>query len=87
MAARGGGKLRLRVYDSAQPATADWFASDDVTIKSGPGLELLKVSVPKEAPSPDLFSADTIEVQMLDSDGAVVASVKKQSAMSWAKPK
>jgi len=48
---------------------------------------LLKVSVPKEAPSPDLFNADTIEVQMLDSNGAVVASVKKQSAMSWAKPK
>jgi hypothetical protein len=87
MAARGGGKLRLRVYDSAQPATADWFASDDVTINSGPGLGLLKVSVPKEAPSPDLFNADTIEVQMLDSNGAVVASVKKQSAMSWAKPK
>jgi hypothetical protein len=87
MAARGGGKLRLRVYDSAHPETAGWFVSEDVTIKSGPGLQLLKVSVPKDAPSPDLFTADTVEIQMLDSQDAVVAGIKKQSPMSWAKPK
>jgi hypothetical protein len=80
-------KLRLKVYDSAKPATADWFATDDVEIRPGPGVQLLRIVVPKEAASPDVFSADTVEVQMLDKQGAQTASVKKQSSMSWAKPK
>jgi hypothetical protein len=77
----------LKVYDSARPATADWFTADDVEIKSGPGLQLIRMAVPKEAPSPDVFSADTVEIQMLDKNGAIMASVKKTTPMSWAKPK
>jgi hypothetical protein len=50
-------------------------------------VQLLRIVVPKEAASPDVFSADTVEVQMLDKQGAQTASVKKQSSMSWAKPK
>jgi hypothetical protein len=80
-------KLRLKVYDSAKPATADWFACDDLDIKSGPGLQLIRIAVPKEAPSPDVFNADTVEVQMLDKKGTVTVNVKKETPMSWAKPK
>jgi hypothetical protein len=81
------GRLHLKVYNSAKPESAAWFASDDVDIKPGPGVQLIRFAVPKNAPSPDLFSADTVEVQILDKTGAVTASFKKQSAMSWAKPK
>jgi hypothetical protein len=83
----GRGRLRLRVFDSANPSTAGWFASDDVAIKSGPGMELVKIAVPKSAASPDVFNADTVEVQILTSKDAVLATARKQSPMSWAKPK
>jgi hypothetical protein len=81
------GRLRLRVFDFSNPATASWFASDDVPIKSGPGQELLKIAVPKDAGSPDVFSADTVEIQMLDATGAVLATARKQMPTSWMKPK
>ncbi len=83
----GKGRLRLRIFDSANPATASWFASDEVTIKSGPGVELVKIAVPKDASSPDVFNADTVEIQMLDTKGETLATVRKQLPMSWAKPK
>ncbi len=81
------GRLRLRVFDSANPKIASWFVSDDVQIKSGPGLELVKIAVPKEAASPDVFNADTVEVQILGANASVLATLRKQSPMSWAKPK
>jgi membrane protein involved in colicin uptake len=81
------GRLRLRIFDSANPTTASWFASDDIAIKSGPGLELVRIAVPKGAASPDVFSADTVEIQMLNAKGAVLTALRKQSPMSWAKPK
>jgi hypothetical protein len=81
------GRLRLRVLDSANPATASWFASEDIPVKSGPGLELVKIAVRNRATSPDVFNADTVEIQMLDAKGTVLTSLRKQSPMSWAKPK
>jgi len=81
------GALRLRIFDSATPATTDWFSSDDVPISSGPGLQLVRIAVPKNAASPDLFNADTVEIQMLDVKGRVLTQLRKQSPMSWAKPK
>jgi len=87
LASGSSAQLRLKVYDSANPATVGWFASDDIAIKSGLGVQLVKTAVPKEARSPDVFKADTIEVQMLDEKGAVTASVQKQTTMTWAKPK
>jgi hypothetical protein len=81
------GRLRLRIFDSANPATASWFVSDDIPIKSGPGLELVKIAVPRDAAAPDVFSADTVEIQMLDAKDAVLATLRKHLPMSWAKPK
>ncbi|HEY3915105.1 MAG TPA: hypothetical protein VGN61_11520 [Verrucomicrobiae bacterium] len=81
------GHLHLSVYDSANPGTASWFESDDIPIKSGPGLQLVRINVPKKALSPDAFKVDTVEIQMLDANGTLLASSHNQSPMSWAKPK
>ena len=87
LTAATGAQLRLKVYDSAKPATVAWFESEDLTVKPGPGVQLVKTTVSRNAKSPDVFTADTIEVDMLDANGKVTASVKKQSSMTWAKPK
>jgi hypothetical protein len=87
LAAGPDAQLRLKVSDSANPPTVGWFASDDIPIKAGVGVQLVRIAVPKEAPSPDVFNADTIEVQMLDAKGAVTASIQKKATMTWAKPK
>jgi hypothetical protein len=81
------GHLHLSVYDSANRVTAEWFESDDIPIKSGPGLQLVRIDVPRRAHSPDVFNADTVEIQMLDGHGALLVSSRNQSPMSWAKPK
>ncbi|HEX3718838.1 MAG TPA: hypothetical protein VH595_12790 [Verrucomicrobiae bacterium] len=81
------GHLHLSVYDSANPATAQWFESDDIPIKSGPGLQLVRIDVPRRAHSPDVFNVDTVEIQMRDAHGTLLASSRNQSPMSWAKPK
>jgi hypothetical protein len=81
------GRLHVRVFDSAQPAMADWFAPNDVPVKSGPGLQLVKIGVSPGANSPDVFNANTIEIQLLDDSGTLMASGQKQTPMSWAKPK
>ena len=57
------GHLHLSVYDSANPGTASWFESDDIPIKSGPGLQFVRINVPKKALSPDAFKVDTVEVK------------------------
>jgi hypothetical protein len=87
LAAGTTAQFRLKVFDSANPATVGWFVSDDIPIKSGPGVQLVRTAVSKDAPSPDVFNADTIEVQMIDAKGAVITSVQKKTAMTWAKPK
>jgi hypothetical protein len=80
------GLIHLRIYDSAKPESADWFESEDVPVKSGPGLNLVHVSVPPESKGPALFSADTIEITLLDGKGNVLTTVKTKSNMNWAKP-
>jgi hypothetical protein len=82
-----GGRLHLRVFDSASPSAADWFANNDVALKSGPGMQLVKIAVSPEAKSPDVFKLDTLEIQMLDENGNTLATGRKETPMTWAKPK
>ncbi len=82
-----GGRLHLRVFDSSNPSTADWFASNDVSLKSGPGMQLVKISVPPDGKSPDVFKADTLEIQMLDEKGNILATGRKEAPMTWARQK
>ncbi|MBU6399619.1 MAG: hypothetical protein KGS61_04825 [Verrucomicrobia bacterium] len=85
--AGGPGKMRLRLYDSANPASADWFACEDQKLAAGRGLQMMAVSVKPNAPSPTaLLKADTVEIDLLDASGKVVATIKKVSPMTWAKP-
>jgi hypothetical protein len=81
------GKLRLRIFDSANPRSADWFESEDVDVKSGAGFQLVRTAVSKDAASPDLFKADTIQVQLLDGKEKVLTTQNQKIDMSWAKPK
>ena len=69
------GRIHLRIFDSAKPASGDWFESEDVPIKSGPGLNLVRIKVPPESKGPDFFSADTIEITLLDDKDKVLATV------------
>jgi hypothetical protein len=87
LAASATARLRLKVYDSAKPSTAAWFVSDDIPIKTGLGVQLVRTGVSKDAPSPDVFNADTVEVQLLDEKGSATISVQKKTTMTWAKPK
>jgi hypothetical protein len=48
---------------------------------------LVAIKVPPESKAPALFSADTIEITLLDDQGRVLTTVKTKSDMSWAKPK
>ena len=80
------GRIHLRIYDSAKPESGAWFESEDVPIKSGPGLSLVNIKVPPESKGPAIFSADTIEITLLDDKDKVLATVTTKSNMSWAKP-
>lgn len=62
-------------------------ASGEVPLKSGPGMQLVKVAVRRGAESTDVFKVDTLEIQMLDEQGNILASGKKETPMTWAKPK
>jgi chemotaxis protein histidine kinase CheA len=82
------GKVRARIIDSNNPKSSEWFESEDVDVKSGNGLQIIKFSVRPDAGSAsDLFNCDTIEISLLDNSGKVLSSMKKQTSMRWAKPK
>jgi hypothetical protein len=81
------GRIHVRVFDSSKPESAAWFQSEDVPIKSGPGLTLVNFKVPPGSKSPAIFSADTIEITLLDAQNKVLTTVQAKSNTSWAKPK
>ncbi|HXR08085.1 MAG TPA: hypothetical protein VN765_12190, partial [Candidatus Acidoferrum sp.] len=81
------GRIHVRVYDSSKPESAEWFQSEDVPIKAGPGLNLLNFKVAAESKAPAIFSADTIEVTLLDDQNKVLATAQTKSTLGWARPK
>jgi hypothetical protein len=84
----GAGKLRVAVYDSANPASRDYFATSQVDVNPGRGLQTLEVKVEPESKSPtDFIRADTIEIEMIDPTGKVLAKTSKKANMTWSKPK
>lgn len=83
----GPGKLRMRLFDAAHPASAKWFSTSIKEVKAGRGLQVLDVSVDTEAQIPTpLFKVDTLEIELVDSSGKVAAKITKRSPMNWAKP-
>ena len=84
----GAGRLRVAVYDSANPATRDYFATSQVEVTPGRGLQTLEVKVEPESKSPtDFIRADTIEIEMIDPSGKVLAKTSKKANMTWSKPR
>ena len=84
----GAGRLRVAIYDSANPATRDYFATSQVDVNPGRGLQTLEVKVEPESKSPtDFIRADTIEIEMIDPAGKVLAKTSKKASMTWSKPK
>lgn len=84
----GQGRLRAKVYSAEKPESAAYFASATPNVKAGRGLQLIDVKVDENSKSPtDLVPADTIEIELLDSNGKVLAKISKQTAMVWSKPK
>jgi hypothetical protein len=84
----GRGRLRAKVYNAKKPESATYFASNTPDVKAGRGLQLIDVRVDETSKSPtELVPADTIEIELLDGSGQVLAKVLKQAAMVWSKPK
>jgi len=84
----GAGKLRVAIYDSANPATREYFSTSQADVSPGRGLQTLEVKVEPESKSPTQFiRADTIEIEMIDTTGKVLAKTSKKAAMTWSKPK
>lgn len=83
----GPGKLRMRIFDSAKAPSAEWFSTGVKNVPAGRGLQVLDVSVNPNAKAPtQIFSADNIEIELVDSTGKVAARISKQLPMTWAKP-
>ena len=84
----GQGRIRTRVYHSTKPESASYFASDLQDVKAGRGIKLIDVRVEEDSKSPtDVIPADTIEIELVDADGKVVAKTAKQAAMVCSRPK
>lgn len=84
----GDGRIRAKLFDSKAPASAAYFTSSAADVKSGRGLQLIEVRVDPDSKSPtDIIHADTLEIELLDASGKVVAKTSKQASMLWSKPK
>lgn len=84
----GSGRIRAKIYEAKRPESAAYFVSDIRDVPIGRGLQLVEVRVDENSKSStELINADTVEVELLDPEGKVVAKTSKQAAMVWSKPK
>jgi hypothetical protein len=82
------GQLGVRVFDAANPKSADWFNTQVLEVKQGRGVQVLDIKVEPESTSPtDIFKATTIEIELRDAHGKSTAKLARQTTMTWAKPK
>jgi hypothetical protein len=78
----------MRLFDSANPKSAEFFTCEDQTVKAGKNLQLLSFQVDPEAKTTrDVIPVNTLEVERVGPNGVVLAKIQKQSPMSFAKPK
>lgn len=83
----GPGKLRMRLFDTANPASAGYVNAEEVKIQPGRNLQLLEFSVKSSAPIPtDQFKVNTLEVEMLDAGNNVLTRFSRQVPMTLSKP-
>ncbi len=80
--------LRARVFDSANPTSAEFFEAQEQAIKSGRGSALIEIDVKPDAKTTDpLIKADTLQIDMIDDSGKPIARIMEKTPMRWAKPK
>jgi len=70
-------------FDSAKPNSADGLKSEDVPIKSGPGLKC-PCQGPAGIQKPGHLQRRTIEITLTDDKSKVLTTVKTKSTMNWA---
>ncbi|MCF7709176.1 MAG: hypothetical protein K9N52_09790 [Verrucomicrobia bacterium] len=82
------GRLRLRLYDAARPESVQWFTSPLAPVRSGAGLQLIEFAVRRDAGfTADVFTVNTMEVELLDNRGNILANIHKDISMTLARPK
>ena len=82
------GTIRAKMYHSANATSAKWFKIQEVPVRSGSGLQVVQIFVRPDAESPsDIINVDTIDVELVDAAGTVVANVRKDAPKTWARPK
>lgn len=80
----GTGQLRVRLKNSTQPESANWFAIEPVAVKAGQGLELIPVTVSTDNSTPTgPLSVDTIEAELVDASGKVIGHSAKSTSITW----
>jgi hypothetical protein len=86
--ANGTGRLRARLSDSNRAGSAAWFDVKEEKVNAGRGLQLLDLNVkPDPAGSSESFQIDTVELELVDPGGKVVATQRKNLSASWSRPK
>ncbi len=84
----GQAKLRAQLFDSANPASAAFFQSSTPNITAGRGLQLIDLQIDSDAKLPaNTVRADTIQIELVDSGGKVIALTSRKAAMVWTRPK
>lgn len=81
----GGGQLRVRLKNSAQPNSSDWFLTEAVPVKAGQGLELIPVTVAADKTPTGPLHVDTIEVELQDTAGKVICQTTKTTTITWSR--
>ena len=86
--ASASSQLRLLLFDSSNLKSIEWFATPELVLNAGSGLELMKFAVRRDASSPvDIIKTDMIQIDLLDSAGKALATVSTNTPLTWAKPK
>ncbi len=81
----GAGQLRVRLKNSAQPNSSDWFLTEAVPVKAGQGLELIPVTVAADKTPTGPLHVDTIEVELQDTTGKVISQTTKTTTITWSR--
>jgi hypothetical protein len=86
--ASGTARLHAKIFDSAKPQTATYFTTTVPEVKAGRGLQLIDVQIDPESKSPtDVIHANTVEIELVDLSGKVLAKTSRTADMIWARPK
>lgn len=81
----GEARLRVRLKNSSMPGSDGWFIAEPVSVK-GTGLELISVSLSNHDKVPSgTITVDTIEVELVNSEGAVIGRDEKATQINWSK--